>query len=96
MALRGASGDQCAVPVTMSSSTLPYWAQSSEGEPGHVAPVRHVTRARVKLWPRDWELELERTGEFPEIGDPEYLEMFSKDVLAKLKWRTKVTQGVEN
>ena len=25
MARRGASGDQCAVPDTMSRSTLPYW-----------------------------------------------------------------------
>ena len=72
MALRGASGDQWAVPVTMSKSTLPYCAQSSGSE------VRGTRVRRANA--RDPELEADvedRTGEFPKIGDPEYLEMFS-------------------
>ena len=32
IARRGASGDQCAVPETMSRSTLPYWPQSPDPE----------------------------------------------------------------
>ena len=80
MALRGASGDQWAVPVTMSKSTLPYCAQSSGSE---VRGTR-VTRANA----RDPELEADvedRTGEFPKIGDPEYLETFSMEEFGKLK-----------
>ena len=82
IALRGASGDQWAVPLTISSRTLPYWAQSSDGEAGSEA--RHVTRALVTLT-RDPELSdpvpEERTGELPDRGegDTEYLEIFSSE-----------------
>ena len=89
MARRGASGDQCAVPVTMSRSTLPYCAQSSGSE------VMRVTRARAREPELAEEADVEeRTGEVPKIGDPEYLDRFSIEEFGKLNHVTINTKEI--
>ena len=80
MARRGASGDQCAVPDTMSSSTEPYCALAAP-------PPAHSPQHSGLVWS---ESEERAGGDIPEPA--EQWEMFSREPEFKLKVVTSQTQ----
>ena len=70
IALRGASGDQWAVPETMSRRTLPYWAQSSDT--GETPAITSESESEQR---ENWR----NTGELSDNWEPENFERSSRE-----------------